>query len=198
MHWAIWDAMFKAQNAIEGVISNFPNRAIAAVMWRVVFPLGRPYEVPSDQLGHDVAKILLEPSAARDRLAGGMFIGDPDEPVGLLERALGFTIEAEPLERKLKDAQRERKIDARLAPGEDASRLVERAVAAGILTPSEAAVLAAQRELAARVVRVDDFAQDLGTSLLAQDRADFGRPPITAPAPANLAQRRAVANEGFR
>ena len=25
MHWAIWDAMFKAQNAFEGVISNFPN-----------------------------------------------------------------------------------------------------------------------------------------------------------------------------
>ena len=25
MHWAIWDAMFKAQNAFEGVISNFPQ-----------------------------------------------------------------------------------------------------------------------------------------------------------------------------
>ncbi len=32
MHWAIWDAMFKAQNAFEGVISNFPNRAIAALL----------------------------------------------------------------------------------------------------------------------------------------------------------------------
>ena len=42
MHWAIWDAMFKAQKAFEGVISNFPNRLIAAVMRRVVFPLGRP------------------------------------------------------------------------------------------------------------------------------------------------------------
>ena len=30
MHWAIWDAMFKAQNAFEGVISNFPNRLVAA------------------------------------------------------------------------------------------------------------------------------------------------------------------------
>ncbi|HSQ81205.1 MAG TPA: acyl-CoA dehydrogenase [Casimicrobiaceae bacterium] len=197
MHWAIWDAMFKAQNAIEGVISNFPNPAIAAVMWRVVFPLGRPYEVPSDRLGHEVAKILLAPSAARDRLAGGMFIGDPGEPVGLLERALGFTIEAEPLERKLKDALRDKRIDARLAPGEDGARLVERAVAAGILTQSEAAVLATQRELVARVVRVDDFAQDLGTSLLDQDRAGFGRPPIVAPASADHAQRRAVANEGF-
>ena len=31
MHWAIWDAMFKAQNAFEGVISNFPNRFVARV-----------------------------------------------------------------------------------------------------------------------------------------------------------------------
>src|SRR5665213_3669580 len=27
MHWAIWDSMFKAQTALEGVISNFPSRA---------------------------------------------------------------------------------------------------------------------------------------------------------------------------
>src|SRR5215471_13440556 len=50
MHWAIWDAMFKAQNALEGVISNFPNRFIATIMRRTVFPLGRPYVVPSDRL----------------------------------------------------------------------------------------------------------------------------------------------------
>src|SRR4029078_6542333 len=42
MHWAIWDAMFKAQNAFEGVISNFSNRAISAFVRRIVFPLRRP------------------------------------------------------------------------------------------------------------------------------------------------------------
>ena len=74
MHWAIWDAMFKAQTAFEGVISNFPNRMIAAVMRAIVFPLGRPYVIPSDKLGHDVAKLLLEPSATRDRLTAGMYL----------------------------------------------------------------------------------------------------------------------------
>jgi acyl-CoA dehydrogenase len=53
--------MFKAQSALEGVISNFPNRLISAVMRRAVFPLGRPYVVPSDQVGHDVARLLIEP-----------------------------------------------------------------------------------------------------------------------------------------
>ncbi len=62
MHWAIWDALFSAQNAIEGVISNFPNRWISFLLRRMVFPLGRPYVVPSDRLGHEVARLLIEPS----------------------------------------------------------------------------------------------------------------------------------------
>ena len=89
MHWAIWDAMYKAQTAFEGVISNFPNRMIAAVMRAIVFPLGRPYVIPSDKLGHDVAKLLLEPSATRDRLTAGMHLPTTGEdPVSLIERAL--------------------------------------------------------------------------------------------------------------
>ena len=74
MHWAIWDAMFKGQNAFEGVISNFPNRFISMIMRRIVFPLGRPFVVPSDKAGHEVAKLLLEPSATRDRLTAGMYL----------------------------------------------------------------------------------------------------------------------------
>src|SRR5207245_449512 len=66
MHLAMWDAMFKAQNAFEGVISNFPNRVVARIMHCIVFPLGRPYVVPSDGLGHEVARLLIEPSATRD------------------------------------------------------------------------------------------------------------------------------------
>ena len=51
-------------------------------------------------------------------------------------------------------------------PGEGASGLAARGVSAGVISEVEAAVLASQRELAAAVVRVDDFDQDLGTSLL--------------------------------
>ena len=166
MHWAIWDAMFKAQSALDGVLDNFPNPMLGALMRRVVFPLGRPYVMPADELGHEVAKLLIEPSATRDRLTGGMFIGDPEEPVGLLERALALTMAAEPVERRLSDAIRSGTLDARLPPGKGAPEIAARAVSAGVISESEAALLASQRELAARVVRVDDFAQDLGTSLL--------------------------------
>ncbi len=192
-HWAIWDAMFKVQNAIEGVISNFPNRAIAAVMRGVVFPLGRPYVVPSDRLGQHVARLLIEPSATRDRLTAGMFIGDPEGAIGLLERALAATVAAEPIERKVRSAVRSGRIAARLAPGEGAAEIAAHAVAAGVISETEEVALATQRDLAARVVRVDDFAQDLGASLLHPDMQNQGGAPGAARPAAAAAARRAVA-----
>jgi acyl-CoA dehydrogenase len=189
-HWAIWDAMFKAQSALEGVLDNFPNPLLGALMRRVVFPLGRPYVAPPDALGRAVARLLIEPSATRDRLTAGMFIGEREQPVGLLERALAVTVAAEPVERKLKDALRRNAFDARLAPGEGAADLARKALAAGVISDGEAALLASARELVARVVRVDDFGQDLGTSLLAPLEQDQ---PATPWAPKAAATKRAVA-----
>jgi acyl-CoA dehydrogenase len=167
LHWAIWDAMFKAQNAFEGVISNFPNRFIARLMHGIVFPLGRPYVVPSDRLGHEVARLLIEPSAARDRLTAGMYAGDADEEgVARLDRALEVAVAAEAIEQKLRAAARAGALDTHAAPGADPATVAERAVAAGVITREEAATLALHRELVAQVVRVDDFDADLGASLM--------------------------------
>jgi len=167
MHWAIWDAMFKAQSAFEGVVSNFPNRIVSTFMRRIVFPLGRPYVVPSDRLGHEVARLLIEPSATRDRLTMPMFISDDeDDPTGLIERALAATIAVEPVEAKLKAAAKSGAFDANLAPGEGVEELAARAISAGVIDAGEGRSLVAQRTLVAKVVRVDDFAPDLGTSLL--------------------------------
>jgi acyl-CoA dehydrogenase len=165
LHWAIWDAMFKAQNAIEGVISNFPNRFIAWTLNWIVFPLGRPYEVPSDRLGHEVAKLLIEPSATRDRLTAGMYLGRAGgEGVGLLDSALAATIAAEPLEARIRAAAKDGRIDGKLPPGAGAEELIERARAAGVLDAAEASAVLAARDLTARVIRVDDFPADLGWS----------------------------------
>ena len=167
MHWAIWDAMFKAQNAFEGVISNFPNRVIAGIARRVVFPLGRPYVVPSDRLGHEVASLLIAPSATRDRLTANVFIGKgDDDPVGLIERALAATVAVEPVHAKLRLAIKEGRLDGRLAPDAEGGELARRALAAGVIDASEAQLLSAHEALVARVVAVDDFDRDLGASLL--------------------------------
>ena len=160
MHWAIWDAMFKAQNAIEGVLSNFPNRVIATVLRRTVFPLGRPYVVPSDTLGHEVAKLLIEPSATRDRLTAGMHIStNEDNPVGAIELAMAAAIAAEPVEAKIRDAAKDARVPTRA--GEDR---VAAAHAAGAISAEEMALVRRAKRLADLVIRVDDFPPDLGAS----------------------------------
>jgi acyl-CoA dehydrogenase len=160
MHWAIWDSMFKAQNAIEGVISNFPNRLIAAILRQLVFPFGRPYVVPSDELGHAVAKLLIEPSATRDRLTAGMFVSSSeDNPVGAIELALAATLAADPIEAKIKDAVKAGRLSVK--PREDR---IAAAQSAGIITAEESSALRRAQRLVDKVVRVDDFPPDLGAS----------------------------------
>ncbi|CAG0990170.1 acyl-CoA dehydrogenase [Burkholderiales bacterium] len=166
-HWAIWDAMFQAQGAFEGVISNFPNRAISAFVRRIVFPLGRPYVVPSDRLGHEVARLLIEPSATRDRLTMPIYLATADDDPGAqIERALAATVAVEPIEAKLKAASKAGAFDAAASPGDGIEELANRAVADGVIDADEARALVEQRQLVEAVIRVDDFAPDLGTSLL--------------------------------
>ena len=64
----------------------------------------------------------------------------------------------------MRAAVKDGRVDAKLPPGEVAETLTTRAVAAGAITAAEAAALAVARELTAKVIRVDDFPQDLGAS----------------------------------
>ena len=186
-HWAIWDSMFRAQSALEGVVSNFPNRLIAAVVRRIVFPLGRPYVVPSDKLGHEVAKLLIEPSAARDRLTMPIFLATAeDDPLALIERALAATVATEPIEAKLKVAAKAGRLSLAFAPGESVEALAARATAAGVIDAAEARTLVEQRALVAKVIRVDDFAPDLGTSLLNVSLPGEPASATTTPVPARV------------
>ncbi|MFT3734208.1 MAG: acyl-CoA dehydrogenase [Rhodocyclaceae bacterium] len=159
MHWAMWDAMFKTQNAFEGVISNFPNRLIAAVLWRLIFPLGRPYVVPSDKLGHEVARLLIEPSATRDRLIADSFVdrGNEEDAVAVLELALEATMLAEAIEARVRAAQKVKQISGR---GMEA--LIADALAKGVITAADKAVLERREALRQKAIRVDDFPQDFG------------------------------------
>jgi acyl-CoA dehydrogenase len=193
MHWAIWDAMFKAQSALEGVISNFPNRALAALMRAIVFPLGRPYVVPADRLGGEVARLLIEPSATRDRLTAGMFLGrGGNDPIQQIERALIATIASEPIDLRIRTAVRDGRLNVQLPPGAGPEALIARAREEGIIDGEEALLLANQRRWVAEVIRVDDFDTDLGSSLL-QPADPVTRQSTAALAPRSSADQRAAA-----
>jgi len=161
MHWAIWDAMYKAQQAFDGVIDNFPNKLIGRLLYRIIFPLGKPYAVPSDRIGHQVAKLLIEPSAARDRLTAEAFVPRTEkEPVGAIELALQATLDAEPIDTKIREAEKKGLLDDN--PDANVRDVAHAAFAAGIVTAAEYAILKRRNELRDIVIRVDDFPMDFG------------------------------------
>jgi acyl-CoA dehydrogenase len=164
MHWVIWDCMFKAQNAFEGTIANFPNRLFAALLRRIViFPLGRPYVVPSDELGHEVAKLLLEPSATRDRLTSDVYLPTGlDEPLGALEAALVATIACEPIEAKIREAIKLGRFKPGLMLGAGVDALFTQARDAHVIEQIEFDALRRKGALRDQVIRVDDFPYDFG------------------------------------
>jgi acyl-CoA dehydrogenase len=164
VNWAIWDCMFKAQLAFEGVLANYPNPFFAWACKWIIFPNGRPYTVPTDHLGHDVVRLFTEPSASRDRLTAGMYLPkDEHDPIGCLEAALVETLRAEPIEVKIRTAAKDGRISAYTAEG-----LLAAARDAGVITPEEFAAMERVSALRAEVIRVDDFPQDFGVSEIQQ------------------------------
>ncbi|MDD5247420.1 MAG: acyl-CoA dehydrogenase [Rhodocyclaceae bacterium] len=162
LHWAIWDAMFAAQNAFEGVIANYPNKLVASILYRFIFPLGRPYVVPSDRLGHEVAKLLIEPSETRDRLTAGMYVPrDENDAIGVIELALDATLAAEKVEAKIRAAAKAGKIEGR-ALGGSATLPARHAMEAGVITADELALIEQRNRLRDKVIHVDDFPADFG------------------------------------
>ncbi|HEX7081140.1 MAG TPA: acyl-CoA dehydrogenase [Gammaproteobacteria bacterium] len=156
VEWACRTLLYRCQEQLHGLLRNFPNRLVAAALRIAVFPLGRTYSAPSDQLGLRIAELLMRPSEARDRLADCAYVTpEPGNPLGLLQQALEAAERVKPLERKVFDARRKGLIRSDDVPGQ-----IDEAERAGILTPDEAErVRAFDREVMA-LTAVDDFDAD--------------------------------------
>ena len=160
MHWAIWDAMYKMQMAFDGVIDNFPHKGIGRFLYRTVFPLGHPYDVPSDRIGHQVASLLISPSEARDRLTAECYLPtSTEEPVGAIEQALAATLEAEPIEARIRSAEKEGLFVGE--PDANVRDIARVALSRGVISDDEFAILARRNALRDIVIRVDEFDFDL-------------------------------------
>lgn len=130
--------------AFSGVLANMPSRAAAFVVRAIAFPLGVSVPKPSDRLTREVADILLKPSAQRNRLTSGLYLGEgkADSPLQELERAFALALEAAPIEKKLREA---------------GVRDPRRARDKGTITGEEFDLLAELAEATGKVVAVDAF-----------------------------------------
>ncbi|MFR9702316.1 acyl-CoA dehydrogenase FadE [Aeromonas sanarellii] len=152
LHWALQDALFKAQEAIDELLRNFPNRWIGLALRAAVLPLGRDLKRPSDKLDSQVARLLQAPSATRSRLAEGQYLTrEEGNPFGLLEQALDDVLAAEPLFDKVCKAEGSKR------PFTQLDKVAEAGLALGVINPTEAELLRRAEESRLRTINVDDF-----------------------------------------
>ncbi len=151
--WAFHDAVYSMQTALSGVVDNFPNRYLRALLHIIVFPLGKRERPPGDRLSHRVASLLLTPSETRDRLTNGIYTSArAGHPIGLMEQALPEIIAAEPLERRLLKAQKAGQLDAITWEGQ-----LEQALEQSIVSDTEAETLRQVRAKVLDIIAVDEF-----------------------------------------
>jgi len=155
LQWACEDLLYNTQESMKSVMRNFPIPIVGSLLNMVIFPLTKPYGGASDKLGHKIARLILTPSSARDRLTKGIFLtDDANDGMGRLENALKKVLDAEDAERKLRDA-----IRIGLISSPDFDSAVAEAIKQSIIDQSEADKIIASHEATLNAISVDEFSQ---------------------------------------
>ncbi|WML92424.1 acyl-CoA dehydrogenase [Thiothrix lacustris] len=153
MAYACKLTIHRAQQAMLAAFHNLPHPWLAKILRAVMFPYGKPFSPPNDQLIHQVARLALEPSATRDRLTDGIYItNDPADRMGRIEDALHKTLASAEVEKQLRKLMKTGKLEAHTT---DAA-IVE-AKDKGLLDKFSVERLLAARKAVANAIRVDDF-----------------------------------------
>ncbi len=143
--WCLATGLATIEARLDEIYSNLPSRLTAGLLRLVTLPLGRRRRGPSDRLSRACADLLTSASASRERLTSGVYLGQGEDGLALLERAFTLNLEREPIVRRLRQV------------GETDWRA---AAERGLLTAAEAAIMAASATATERVIAVDDFAPE--------------------------------------
>jgi acyl-CoA dehydrogenase len=145
LEWCMASGFRTIENRFAEILANLPNRFVAVVLKFLIQPFGAGVLGPSDIVIHRCAQLVLEPSAARDRLTPDLSHIDDDRGVARLEKAFLLVTGAEDIAKRM-----------RAAHIHDWNEAVKK----GIITQAEGDQLAAAHEAAAKVIEVDDFAPE--------------------------------------
>ena len=179
VEWSVRTLMYQAQEQLHSFLRNFPNRPVAFLMRCFIFPRGRTYSAPSDELGRAVVDLITTTGESRDRLSAQAYTAlEPGNPLGLLEEALALSEEVAPLEARLRQARKEGLLDS-----EYLGHQIEEAERTEVISADEAARLRDFHEKVMNLLGVDDF-----------DPAELGRREAR-PATKKPARRKAAARK---
>lgn len=152
MQWGVEDSLFQIQTAIDELISNFPNRAVALMLRAIILPFGAWLTKPSDATDNKVARILQTPGAARNRIGQGQYLTREEGNIlGQLEQTLDDILAVEPVFEKVCRAAGEKLPFYRL------HEVAEKGLALKAISEEEAQLLVRAEKGRKAAIDVDDF-----------------------------------------
>jgi acyl-CoA dehydrogenase len=170
VEWCMQSGFAVIETRLDEIFANLPNRPAAWLLRFMLLPFGVRRRGPSDTLTQACARLLLAPSATRDRLTVDIFHGLGDDALARLERAFALTVAAQSLRGRMHRAN---------------IRDVEEARRRNVINDAEAAQLRAAAEAIAAAVAVDDFSpQELSARGAKEYQAMGDLPSQPMPRPA--------------
>ncbi len=158
VHWAMRDSLYQIQTSLVNALRNLPSPLLGAVIRWLVFPLGRPYRVPSDRLGKYTARILLGDNPARERIKQGLYQPRGEEVTAKLAAAFAGIQEIASTE-KLINKQLHTVLSIN-----NYEELSAQALEQGLIDSAQVERIREVMELIRDVINVDDFAPAPGAA----------------------------------
>jgi len=156
VEWSVRTLMYHAQEQLHSFLMNFPNRPVAFLLRIVIFPRGRTYHAPADELGKKIVDLITRTGEARERLSQQAYTTlEGTNPLGLLQEALELSEKLAPLEEKLKQARKEGLIQS-----EYLGHQIDEAENAQINSAAETRELRDFHEKVLYLLSVDDFSPE--------------------------------------
>jgi acyl-CoA dehydrogenase len=141
LHYCMDTSFAEIERRFDEIFANMPLAPVRGILRFFIMPFGRRRRGPSDRLVRQVADLLMVPSATRDRLTEGLYMGKPEDAVARLDTAFRLVEEVQPIKDRLRKAGI--KDWHKAAPG--------------ALSETEGRRLAATEQAVADIVAVDDF-----------------------------------------
>jgi len=176
VEWSVRALMYQAQESLHAFLRNFPNRWVATILRIFIFPRGRTYSAPSDEISRKVVDLITTPGEARERLCQNAYTTlEPGNPLGLLQEALELTKEFEPVERRLRQARKEG-----LLSSDYLGEQIDEAEKAQVISKAEARNMQSYHQKVLALLAVDDF--DPSELVRQSPRKDASAAPLKAAA----------------
>ncbi|MCA1780101.1 MAG: acyl-CoA dehydrogenase [Xanthomonadaceae bacterium] len=154
VEWGVADSLHRVEEALHGVLANFPSGAIGWILKRICFPFGRVHAESDDRTGRKIAMMLMSHNATRDRLTHDVYRATEGVGTAIALKAFDAVLAAEQAERAVVSGLKRQPTPVNV------DKLAAQAVEAGLINEEQARLLIEAQRLSAELIAVDEFDPD--------------------------------------